>query len=109
MDTFEKSPIPPHIRQHFAAQTASGKTIKEYSTEAGISPLTFYTWRKKYLNKKTSAPRFSSFGALSLQQLRQPLFDLHLYGGTRVSIYAGTTAEELAPFIRMLSGDTRPC
>lgn len=109
MDTFEKSPIPPHIRQHFGAYTASGKTIKEYSTEAGIPPQTFYTWRKKYLNKKTSTPRFSSFGAISLQQLRQPLFDLHLYGGTRISIYPGTTADVLAPFIKMLSGGSIPC
>jgi hypothetical protein len=104
MDTFTaKRSIPLHISQHIAAHAASGKTIKEYSTEAGIPPQTFYTWRKKYRNKKPEAPHFSSLGVISLQQLRQPLFDLHLCGGTRVSIYPGTTAHDLAPFIKLLT------
>lgn len=120
MDTSaRKRKIPPHIAEHFQAHTASGKTIKEYSTEVGLSPLTFYTWRKKYRSSKTQRNRhsdsvskqqhFSTVGTISLQELRHPLFDLHLSRGIRVSIYSGTTTQELAPFLELLAGSHPVC
>jgi hypothetical protein len=120
MDTSaRKREIPPQIAQHFQAHTASGKTIKEYSTEVGLSPLTFYTWRKKYRSRKTQRnrhlnpvskkQRFSTVGTISLQELRHPLFDIHLSCGSRVSIYSGTTVQELAPFLELLSGSHPVC
>jgi transposase-like protein len=120
MDTVtRKRDIPPHIAQHFKAHTASGKTIKEYSSAAGLSPLTFYMWRKKYRSSKTQRnrqsnqvpqqQRFSTVGTISLQQLRSPLFDIHLSSGLRVSIYSGTTTQELAPFLELLTGRQTGC
>lgn len=119
MARLQKQTIPPHIAEHFKAHVASGKTIKEYSTVVGLSPLTFYTWRKKYRTRKlqrAASPhtvakqqRFSTVGTISLQDLRHPLFDIHLTSGPRVSIYTGATAEDLAPFIELLSGSRVPC
>jgi hypothetical protein len=120
MDTFaRKREIPSHIAQHFQAHTVSGKTIKEYSKEVGLSPLTFYTWRKKYRSRKTqrnrhsnSIPkqqRFSTVGTITLKELRHPLFDIHLSSGLRVSIYSGTTTQELAPFLELLAGSHSVC
>ena len=115
MDTVtRKRAIPPHIAQHFHTHAESGKTIKEYSSAVGLSPLTFYTWRKKYRSCKTQRnrhlhpvsprQRFSTVGTISLQELRSPIFDIHLAGGSRVSIYSGTTVQELAPFLVLLAG-----
>ena len=113
--------IPFHVKEHFQAHSASGKSIKEYSIDAGIPPQTFYTWRKKYRNqrskKSTQRPshsravrqRFSTVGTISLQELRQPLFDIHLATGHKVSIHRGTTIQEFAPFFELFSGGTRLC
>ena len=110
MDTFTvKPPIPPHIAEHFRAHSAGGKSAKQYSLDSGISPQTFYTWRKKYLTKKNRIPQFSSIGTISLQQGLLPLFDLHIYGSTKISIYPGATAGELAPFLALLAQHTEAC
>jgi hypothetical protein len=114
-----KQPVPPHIAEHFKAHTASGKSIKEYSKDVGFSPLTFYTWRKKYLSRKSQrkvsanlASRqqlFSTIGTISLQELRQPLFDIHLGGEKKITVYSGIIAQELAPFLELLSTGRASC
>lgn len=119
MARLQKQTIPTHIADHFRAHAVSGKTIKEYSTEVGLSPLTFYTWRTKYRTSKSqraASPhtvakqqRFSTVGTISLQELRYPIFDIHLTSGPRVSIYSGATAEDLAPFIELLSHRSAAC
>lgn len=119
MARLQKQTIPTHIAEHFKAHAASGKSIIEYSTEVGLSPLTFYTWRKKYRTHKSQRAvsakpvlkqqRFSTVGTISLQELRRPLFDIYLTLEPRVTVYQGTTAQELAPFIELLSGGRIPC
>jgi hypothetical protein len=119
MAQVHKQSLPLHVAEHFKAYTASGKTIKEYCIEAGIPPQTFYTWRKKYrqLNKHSQRPlsplpatqHFSTLGSITLADIRRPLFDIHVPGECRVSIYSGTTAQELAPFLELLSPGRRPC
>lgn len=117
--TKKQREIPSHIRLHFQAHAASGKTVKEYSIEAGISPQTFYTWRKKYRKSRKhstghSSPRsndlcFSTVGTISLQELRQPLFDIHFAAGHKVTIHRGTTVQEFAPYLELLSGGHASC
>lgn len=115
-------PIPAHIRHHLQNQPSSGKTISEYCKEAGFSAWTFYNWRKRYghqLNvpeNKTSSPSsskplmsFTTIGSLPLAQNRQSLFDIRFSTGTTVGIYHGTTAQEFAPFLSLLSGDSPSC
>lgn len=119
MARLQKQPIPPHIAEHFKAHALSGKTIQEYSKEAGLSPLTFYTWRKKYLSRKrqrTGSPNppsrqqlFSTIGTISLQELRQPLFDIHLGTDKKITVYSGIKAQELAPFLELLSTGRVSC
>jgi len=115
----QNQPVPPHIAEHFKAHAASGKTIKEYSKDVGLSPLTFYTWRKKYLSRKSqrrASPNpasrqqlFSTIGTISLQELHQPLFDIHLGGEKKITVYSGTKAQELAPFLELLSTGHASC
>jgi hypothetical protein len=119
MDTSSQNcKVPPHIEHHFKAWATSGKNIKEYSKKVGLSPLTFYAWRKKYLTSKSQADsippavskqqRFSTVGTISLPEIRQPLFDIELCSGQKVCVYPGTTVQQLAPFIELLSGGF-PC
>lgn len=119
MALLQKRQVPPHVAEHFMAHASSGKTIKEYSKEAGLSPLTFYTWRKKYLSKKSQCAtfpnrpsrqqQFTTIGTISLQELRQPLFDIHLGTGKKIAVYSGTKAQELAPFLELLSTGRGVC
>ena len=118
MDISKRREIPPHIKQHFHAHAASGKTVKEYSIEAGIPPQTFYTWRKKYRKfrrrsnhsgSESGKQHFSTVGTISLQELQQPLFDIHFVAGHKVSIHRGTTAQEFAPFLDFFTGGPAAC
>lgn len=113
-----RPPIPPHVEKHFKAHAASNKTIKEYCIGVNLPYQTFYAWRIKYHKSRKRSeehcesngkPGFSTVGALSLQELRQPLFDIHLSGGCRVSIYQGMTAKDFAPFFKLLSGGSPLC
>lgn len=119
MARLQRRAVPSHVAAHFKAHSTSGKTIKEYSKEVGLSPLTFYTWRKKYLSRKSQCAaspnpafnqqQFSTIGTISLRELRQPLFDIHLGTETKITVYSGTKAQELAPFIELLSGSRASC
>jgi hypothetical protein len=119
MARLQRQAVPSHVAAHFKAHASSGKTIKEYSKEAGLSPLTFYTWRKKYKNRKTqcddfsnpaSIPQlFSTIGTISLPKLHQPLFDIHLGAEKKITVYSGAKAQELAPFLELLSTGRGTC
>jgi hypothetical protein len=114
-------PIPPHIRHHLQKQPLSGKTITEYCRKAGFSSWTFYNWRKRYGNQlkesengKTFPPSkpplsFATIGTLHLQESRQPLFDIRFSTGTTVSVYGAITADQLSPFLSLISGGSASC
>jgi hypothetical protein len=116
-----KPPVPAHIRAHLQAQATSGKSIKDYSIDEGLSPLTFYDWRKRYgsrLGTTIATPSaeackaplsFTTVGTVRLGESREPLFDIHLADGTRMSVYSGATAGELAPFLKLLSVGAKIC
>lgn len=107
--------VPTAIRNHLHKQECSNKTIKEYCREKHILPSTFYGWRKRYnkrLDREESAVKtedtekqitFASFGALRTQVPHQTLFEISYPTGTSISVYAGTTAQDLAPFLNLLS------
>lgn len=112
---------PTHIQQHFENHRHSGKTIKAYCSDAGISAMTFYDWRKRYGKKAFSSTitakrqssmkemTFTSLGTFATQQPQQPLFEVTVTTGVRISIYPGATAQEFAPFYQLLSGSGAPC
>lgn len=114
-------PIPSHIQHHLKTQPSSGKTVKEYSKEAGFSAWTFYDWRKRYGNqlkvpamgkpyRLSKAPMsFTTIGTMNLSENRQPLFDIRFSTGTAVSVYSGISADQLAPFLSLLSGSSASC
>jgi hypothetical protein len=102
--------IPTPILQHLRKQQESSQSIKAYCQENGIPVQTFYYWRqrlkKQDTSKMESSPRqvsFASLGTLSTQLQPQVLFDIRFPGGTAISIYTGTTAEEFAPFLKLVS------
>ena len=113
--------VPPHILNHFQAQSESGKTFREYSISVGISPLTFYTWRKKYgknftaesrkksFNIKRQPQTFTTFPAHILQNTNQPLFDIYFNNNLKVRFYHGVDAQQFAPFYKLLSDGESTC
>jgi len=116
-----KKPVPAHIARHLTDQPQSGKTIAAYCKDTGISAWSFYNWRKLYGKRVSCIPNalrppttqppllpFTVLGAMSTQT-RQPLFDIRFSAGTRISIYSGATAQELAPFLELLSSRGAPC
>lgn len=116
-----KQPIPAHVQRHLSALPQSGKTITAYCREAGISTWSIYDWKRRYGGKisKPSTPvsartdvptvSFAALGALSTRSTSPARFDIRLVNGTTVSVYEGTTAEELAPFLRLVAGGAVPC
>jgi hypothetical protein len=110
--------IPTHIQQHFENHRKSGMTIKAYCSDAGISAMSFYGWRKRYEKKARSSAAaakqrrplqemtFTSLGTFATQQ---PLFDVTISTGVRISIYPGATAQEFASFYQLISGNGSPC
>lgn len=113
-----QKPIPAHIARHLTDQPQSGNTIAAYCKDAGISAWSFYNWRKSY-GKQVGIPNhsrpasilplpFTALGTMNTQT-RQPLFDIRFSAGTRISIYSGATAQELAPFLELLSCRGAPC
>lgn len=114
-------PIPTRIRHHLLKQPLSGKTIKDYCGKAGLSPWTFYNWRKRYGNQITvsadeQSPQpakpsltFTTIGTVCLPENRSPLFDIRFPTGVGVSVYSGTTAEQLSPFLSLVSGGSASC
>ena len=113
--------IPAHIRRHLQKQPSSGKTIKDYCKGAGFSAWTFYNWRKRYghqpktfehtppSNRSKPPLSFATIGTVHLAENRQPLFDIRFPTGTIVSIYNGTTSDELAPFLSLLCRNSLSC
>jgi hypothetical protein len=116
-----QKPVPAHVARHLTNQPISGKTIAAYCKNVGISAWSFYNWRKIYGNRDSCMPNalhpattqppllpFTALGTLNTQT-RQPLFDIRFSAGTRISIYSGTTAQEFAPFLELLSCRGGPC
>jgi hypothetical protein len=110
--------IPAEIRNHLLKQQESSQTIKAYCQKNGIPVQTFYTWRKRFkkpnfATTKTegSAPQvsFASLGTLNTQLQHSALLDIRFPGGTAISIYSGITAEELAPFLNIVSRSNVLC
>jgi transposase-like protein len=105
--------LPEEIRIHLQNQQESTQTIKDHCHKNGIREQTFYAWRKRYKKQNltgsaTQKPRisFSSIGMLNTLPKPAPLFDIRFSSGTAVSVYRGTTVEELKPFIGLISGNT---
>lgn len=103
--------IPPHIRHHLLKQQKSSQTIKAYCQKNGIPVQTFYTWRRLLKKQNISMTKtdvlahrvsFASLGTLSTQLQPRALFDIRFPGGTAISVYSGTTADELAPFLNLV-------
>ena len=115
--------IPPHILRHFKAQAKSGKTLRAYSISTGISPLTFYGWRKRYgkhfdaevkkkLNRQTppSAEAFTTFPTHLLQHgTNTALLEIQFNDRLTFRLYQGATAEWFAPFYKLFRNDDCVC
>lgn len=116
---FQTNQIPSKIRQHFLKHQESGETIKSYCRKTGVSVQTFYSWRKRYKNELQKSPTkviksknqvsFASLGTLQTHLPSQKLLDIQFPGGTEVSVYRGTSAEEIAPFLALISEGTVKC
>lgn len=111
----KKKRTPAQIHHHLIQQQKSSQTIKAYCQQNNIHVQAFYSWRKRY--KKTvlvkttpkntpSKPNvsFTSLGTLNTQVKATALFDICFPDGATVSIYQGTTANEFAPFMSLLTG-----
>lgn len=115
----EQKSVPAPIRQHLLKQEQSNKTIKAYCQEKHILPSTFYGWRKRYRKRLESAAvktedtegriTFASLGSLRTQVQQQALFEIRYLTGISICVYTGTTAQELAPFLSLLSGSNASC
>ena len=110
--------VPALIQRHLLKQEQSSKTIKAYCQEKHILPSTFYGWRKRYRKRLGSAVRtegpehqitFASLGSLRTQVQQQALFEIRYLTGISICVYTGTTAQELAPFLSLLSGSNASC
>jgi hypothetical protein len=110
-------PIPTAIRHHLLKQQQSKHTIKEYCQKNGITAQTFYSWRKRYGKRlfvdgnanivaSEGKVTFASLGILNTMQRNAALFDIRFPAGITVSVYHGTSAEDLAPFLTLISGDS---
>jgi hypothetical protein len=108
-------PVPPHIRRHLREQQRSSESVRKYCCKKGISAWTFYKWRARYGKPSCSSPAkasgtstpamaFTSLGTFrTIPQQPHPLFDIRFSCGTIISIYTGATAQELAPYLDLLS------
>ena len=110
--------IPAPIRNHLLKQQESSQTIKEYCWKNDIPVQTFYTWRKRFKKQNiittktensTSQVSFAALGTLNTHQQHGALFDIRFPGGTAISVYTGITAEELAPFLNIVSRSSVLC
>lgn len=115
--------IPAHILRHFQAQFRSGKTFKAYSISTGISPLTFYGWRKKYgihfdnrVNKElhgstpSSEEVFTTFPTHLLQHgTEAPLLEIQFTDNLTFRIYRGATVEWFIPFYELFRDGDSVC
>ena len=114
--------IPSHILRHFHAQSRSGRTFRDYSVSAGLSPLTFYSWRKRYGKRfdagttgksHTRLPpsnnAFTTFPAHLLHGSADPHLEITLSNGVHLRVFPGATAAWFAPFYHLLSGNNASC
>ena len=126
MDTVRKQypqSIPAHILRHFRAQSKSGKTFRAYSISTGISPMTFYSWRKKYgkhfdnrVKKELHGSRpsleevFTTFPTHLLQHGTEDLLlEIQFTDNLTFRIYRGATAEWFTPFYKLFRDDDSIC
>ena len=87
----QQKQVPAPIRHHLLKQQQSEIKIKAYCEKNGISPQTFYNWRKRYIKQipplvksEISAPpiSFASLGTMSTQLQHHSMFDIRFPGGT---------------------------
>jgi len=111
--------VPAHIRNHLIKQQHSKLTIKAYCQNSGIVVNTFYGWRHLYgkqvfksaeSDATISPVSFVSLGSFNTQQIQRiALFDIRFPDGTAISVYSGTTAEQIAPFLEIIKGGNASC
>lgn len=115
--------IPTHILRHFQLQAKSDKTFRAYSISAGISPMTFYGWRKKYgkhfdAEVKIQLPGptlpkeavFTTFPTHLLQNSTDnPLLDIEFNDSLKFRLYRGATAQWFAPFCKLFRDGDSVC
>jgi hypothetical protein len=104
----QKRHTPEDMLRHRKAQGTSGLTIEDYCKREGISPTSWWYWRKRLLSR-TSTISSRTDSAAPFLQLTPKIaetqrMEIALPNDSRITIPLGCDPDFLHKTIRMLSG-----
>lgn len=91
-------------RERIAEQARSGLSIKQFCEERGVSPWSFYDWRKRL--REPGAVRFALLerGPAEREHATEAPLELILPGGARMHIRSGVNVATLRTVLEALRG-----
>jgi len=91
-------------RERIAEQARSGLSIKQFCEERGVTPWSFYGWRKRL--REPGAVRFALVerGPAEREHATEAPLELILPGGARMCIRSGVDVATLRSVLEALGG-----
>ena len=91
-------------RERIAEQARSGLSIKQFCKERGVTPWSFYDWRKRL--REAGAVRFALLerGPAEREGATEAHLELILPGGARIHIRSGVDGATLRTVLEALRG-----
>jgi transposase len=91
-------------RERMAEQARSGLSIKQFCKERGVTPWSFYDWRKRL--REPGAVRFALVerGPAERERATEAHLELILPGGVRMHIRSGVDGATLRTVLEALRG-----
>jgi hypothetical protein len=91
-------------RERIAEQAGSGLSIKQFCKERGVTPWSFYDWRKRL--REPRAVRFALVerGPAERERATEAHLELILPGGARMHIRSGVDGATLRTVLEALRG-----
>ena len=96
------------MRKHRELQRTSGLTIEAYCKREGISPTSWWYWRKRLLTRGSNISAHTvspaPFLQLTPKMSEMQKMEIALPNGARITIPLGSDTDWLQKAIRMVSG-----
>ena len=91
-------------RERIAEQAGSGLSIKQFCKEHGVTPWSFYDWRKRLREPKAVRFALVERGSAERERATEAYLELILPGGVRMHIRSGVDGATLCTVLEALRG-----